>query len=59
MKPLTAQQVERILKANGFRHDRTNGSHWIWDNGAGRSVPVPHHGWQESYHLYSTGAMRL
>ena len=44
MRPLTAQQVERILKANGFRHDRTNGSHWIWDNGDGCSVPVPHHG---------------
>ena len=44
MKPLTAQEVERILKANGFRHDRTRGSHWIWDNDEGRSVPVPHHG---------------
>ncbi len=44
MKPLTAQQVEKILKDAGFRHDRTQGSHFIWVNGEGRSVPVPHHG---------------
>jgi predicted RNA binding protein YcfA (HicA-like mRNA interferase family) len=44
MKPLTAQQVERILKGAGFWHDRTHGSHFIWENGEGRSVPVPHHG---------------
>lgn len=33
MRPLTAQQVERILKDGGFWHDRTNGSHFIWENG--------------------------
>ena len=44
MKPLTPREIERYLKAGGFRLDRICGSHYIWENNAGRSVPVPHHG---------------
>ena len=45
MKPLTAQEVERILKAHGFRLASSNGSHFKWTDADGRrSVPVPHHG---------------
>ncbi|MBR4615777.1 MAG: type II toxin-antitoxin system HicA family toxin [Kiritimatiellae bacterium] len=44
MKPLNHKQVERILKNAKFWHDRTSGSHFIWENAEGRSVPVPHHG---------------
>ena len=42
MKPLTPREIERYLKAGGF--ERICGSHYIWENNAGRSVPVPHHG---------------
>ena len=44
MKPLTAREVEQLLKAHGFHHDRTCGSHHIWEDSTGLSVPVPHHG---------------
>ena len=44
MKPLTARQVEDILKRNQWRLDHTRGSHFIWKNSTGRIVPVPHHG---------------
>ena len=33
-----------MLKENGFRLDRSSGSHFIWKNDVtGRSAPVPHH----------------
>lgn len=45
MKPLTARQVEDILRAAGFVHSRTSGSHFIWTHPAtGRTTTVPHHG---------------
>lgn len=44
MKPFTAQEVERILKANGFHLVSSNGSHFKWTDAEGHSVPVPHHG---------------
>ena len=44
MRPLTAQEVERILKEHGFRLAASNGSHFKWTDAAGRTVPVPHHG---------------
>ena len=43
MKPLTAREVERILRRNGFELARIHGSHHIWIRD-GRAVPVPHHG---------------
>ena len=44
MRPLTARQVEDILRRNGWRLDHVRGSHFIWKNAAGKTVPVPHHG---------------
>jgi len=45
MKPLTASEVERILRANGYVFARIKGSHFIWKNQAKEHVvPVPHHG---------------
>ena len=45
MKPMTANEVERILKANGYVFARIKGSHFIWKNVEnGHAVPVPHHG---------------
>jgi predicted RNA binding protein YcfA (HicA-like mRNA interferase family) len=44
MNPLTAQEVERLLKAHGFHFVKSVGSHFKWENADGRSVPVPHHG---------------
>jgi len=45
MRPLTARQVETYLRKAGYRHTRTEGSHFIWSNEAtGHAVAVPHHG---------------
>ena len=45
VKPLTATQVEDILKAGGFVHVRTRGSHFIWVHPeSGLTTTVPHHG---------------
>ena len=41
---MTARQVMRILKKNGWKLDRTEGSHHIFRKaGFARSVPVPFH----------------
>ena len=45
MKPLTAREVEEILRRNGFVRIFGNGSHAGWFNAAtGRRTVVPHHG---------------
>lgn len=45
MKPLTAAEVERILKSYGYTLDRVRGSHHMWVNDAvGKTITVPHHG---------------
>ena len=45
MKPLTAREVEAILKSHGWSLARTTGSHFIYRNECdGRSIPVPKHG---------------
>ena len=44
MKSQTYQAIEKMLKENGFRLDRSSDSHFIWKNDVtGRSAPVPHH----------------
>ena len=44
MKPQTYQVIEKTLKDNGFRLDRSSGSHFVWKNDeTGRTAPVPHH----------------
>lgn len=44
MKPLTAKQTEKILLRHGFQLVRQKGSHRIYRNSFGVSVPVPFHG---------------
>ncbi|MBI2462871.1 MAG: type II toxin-antitoxin system HicA family toxin [Candidatus Spechtbacteria bacterium] len=45
MRALTARQVIRILRDNGFVLSRQRGSHMIWHNPqTNASVPVPLHG---------------
>ena len=45
MKPLTAAQVEAILRANGFIRSHGKGSHFGWFNPTTlRRTSVPHHG---------------
>ena len=44
MKPLTAREVERILRENGFHYVKTEGSHFKWTNDeTRRSTAVPFH----------------
>ena len=44
MKPLTAREVERILRRNGFHYVKTEGSHFKWANDeTGRTTSVPRH----------------
>lgn len=45
MKPLTAAEVEKLLREHGFRLDRSRGSHHVWiKDGWSRSIVVPYHG---------------
>ena len=45
MIPLTAAEVERVLKKNGFVRTRTVGSHFQWISVERHvNVTVPHHG---------------
>lgn len=45
MKPLTAQEVEDLLKAHGFIRVAGKGSHRGWYHPeTGRKTVVPHHG---------------
>ncbi len=42
---LTAKQVMKILKKNGWKKVRIEGSHHIFEKeGVGRPIPVPFHG---------------
>lgn len=45
MKPAKFKEVERVLKSLGYRHIRTNGSHFMFGRKAGDPVvSVPRHG---------------
>lgn len=44
MKALTAKQTEKVLLHHGFRLVRQRGSHRIYRNALGTSVPIPFHG---------------
>ena len=45
MRPLTAREIIRVLKAHGFVLSRQHGSHMIWKNTlTGIIVPIPLHG---------------
>jgi len=44
MRPLPARQIEKILLRHGFTLIRQKGSHRIYRDSEGISVPVPFHG---------------
>ncbi|MBC6309681.1 type II toxin-antitoxin system HicA family toxin [Listeria sp. FSL L7-1582] len=42
--PITPKKMARILKKNGFKHIRTQGSHMFFKNPvSGRATTVPYH----------------
>ena len=41
---MTARELMNILKANGWKLERINGSHHIFVKDGYRSIPVPFHG---------------
>ena len=40
---MKSSEFHRIIKRNGWRHIRTEGSHYIYEKN-GRTYPVPYHG---------------
>ena len=40
---MTAKEIMKILKANGWVLDRINGSHYIFEKNGRRPIPVPVH----------------
>jgi len=40
---VTAKEIVKILKANGWGLDRINGSHHIYVKAGNRPIPVPFH----------------
>ncbi len=43
MKEYSFRSFERILKKNGYRYQRTTGSHYIYKGKGGEAVVVPYH----------------
>lgn len=43
---MKSSEFHRILKRNGWKHIRTDGSHYIYEKD-GRTYPVPFHGAKE------------
>lgn len=43
---MKSSEFHRILKRNGWKHIRTDGSHYIYEKD-GRRYPVPFHGAKE------------
>ncbi len=43
---MKSSEFHRIIKRNGWRHIRTDGSHNIYEKN-GKSYPVPYHGAKE------------
>ena len=41
---MTAREVMKILKANGWKLKRIEGSHYVFGKPGCRPVPVPFHG---------------
>jgi len=48
---MTAKEIMRILKANGWELDRIHGSHHIFIKEGCRNVSVPLHGNKDIGHL--------
>lgn len=43
LPPYNVEKFKKILKANGYAHDRTNGGHEIWEKTITDSVSIPVH----------------
>ncbi len=43
VRKLTFKEVEKLLKANGWKYKSTNGSHYNYVNDKGEKIPVPRH----------------
>lgn len=52
MKQWTHNEFCKMIERNGFRYNRTNGSHFLYTNQSGRHISVP-------YKLNSVIALRL
>lgn len=37
------KDLEKELKALGFRKERDRGNHEVWKNTSGKSIPIPRH----------------
>ena len=48
---MTAREIIKILKANGWELERVNGSHHIFIKSGYRPVAVPYHGNKNIGHL--------
>jgi mRNA interferase HicA len=43
---MKSSELHRRIRKNGWKHIRTDGSHYIYEKG-GRTYPVPYHGSKE------------
>jgi mRNA interferase HicA len=43
---MKSSELHRLIRRNGWRHIRTEGSHYIYEKN-GRKYPVPFHGTKE------------
>lgn len=41
MKQYTSKEFIKIVKSNGFKYNRTSGSHFIYINDKGRHISIP------------------
>ena len=43
LPPMPYKDFTDILKANGFKHDRSKGGHEVWEKTITKSVSIPIH----------------
>lgn len=41
MKQYTSREFTKIVKSNGFKYNRSSGSHFIYVNDKGRHISIP------------------
>lgn len=41
MKQYTSKEFTKIVQKNGFKYNRSNGSHFIYVNEKGRHISIP------------------
>lgn len=40
---MTFKELEKQLKANGWKYQYTRGSHYYYTNSKGKKIPIPNH----------------